>query len=105
MAWGILFLAGLCEIMWAVGLKYSEGFSKPLISTLTVLSMIASFWLLGIALKSIELSVAYGIWVAIGVVGTVVFGIVCLDEPLSLAKILSVLLIVVGIVGLKLTSS
>lgn len=104
MAWILLFLAGLCEVGWAVGLKYTDGFSKPLPTVLTLLSMLVSIWLLGIALKTIPLSVAYAVWVGIGVMGTVVFGVLWLDEPIFLAKVLSLLFIAAGIVGLKLSA-
>ena len=104
MAWFILLLAGLSEVLWATGLKYSEGFSKPVPSLLTILFLIVSFWLLGISLKTLPLSVAYGVWVGIGSIGTVIIGIVLLNEPINILKVSSVILIILGILGLKLAS-
>ncbi|MBE4618338.1 DMT family transporter [Vibrio navarrensis] len=104
MAWLILFLAGTCEIAWAIGLKYSEGFSKPLASIATLSALVISFVLLGIALRTLPLGVAYGIWVGIGAVGTAVMSIVLFGETLSLFKLASLALIVIGIAGLKLAS-
>ncbi|EOX3347813.1 multidrug efflux SMR transporter [Vibrio cholerae] len=104
MAWLILFLAGICEIAWAIGLKYSEGFSKPLASVATLSALVISFVLLGIALRTLPLGVAYGIWVGIGAVGTAVMGILLFGEAVSLFKLMSLALIVVGIAGLKLAS-
>ncbi|EIC2295965.1 multidrug efflux SMR transporter [Vibrio cholerae] len=104
MAWLILFLAGICEIAWAIGLKYSEGFSKPLASVATLSVLVISFVLLGIALRTLPLGVAYGIWVGIGAVGTAVMGILLFGEAVSLFKLMSLALIVIGIAGLKLAS-
>ncbi|BCK10370.1 multidrug efflux SMR transporter [Vibrio cholerae] len=104
MAWLILFLAGICEIAWAIGLKYSEGFSKPLASVATLSALVISFVLLGIALRTLPLGVAYGIWVGIGAVGTAVMGILLFGEAVSLFKLMSLALIVIGIAGLKLAS-
>ncbi|EGQ9889537.1 multidrug efflux SMR transporter [Vibrio cholerae] len=104
MAWLILLLAGICEIAWAIGLKYSEGFSKPLASVATLSALVISFVLLGIALRTLPLGVAYGIWVGIGAVGTAVMGILLFGEAVSLFKLMSLALIVIGIAGLKLAS-
>ncbi|EJL6261599.1 multidrug efflux SMR transporter [Vibrio cholerae] len=104
MAWLILFLAGICEIAWAIGLKYSEGFSKPLASVATLSALVISFVLLGIALRTLPLGVAYGIWVGIGAVGTAVMGILLFGEAVSLFKLMGLALIVIGIAGLKLAS-
>ena len=104
MAWIVLVIAGLFEVGWAIGLKYTEGFTKPWPTVATVLSMIASLWLLGIAMKSLPVGTAYGVWVGVGAVGTVVLGIALLGEPANPARLLSVGLIVAGIVGLKLSS-
>ncbi|ENM3906317.1 multidrug efflux SMR transporter [Vibrio cholerae] len=104
MAWLILFLAGICEIAWAIGLKYSEGFSKPLASVATLSALVISFVLLGIALRTLPLGVAYGIWVGIGAVGTAVMGILLFGEAVNLFKLMSLALIVIGIAGLKLAS-
>ena len=105
MAWIYLVLAGLLEIVWAVGLKYSEGFTKPLASTVTGLALVASFWLLALALKEIPLGTGYAVWVGIGAVGAAVLGMVLFDESVSLARIGCIALIVAGIAGLKLTSA
>ena len=105
MAWIYLVLAGLLEIVWAVGLKYSEGFSKPLASVVTGIALVASFWLLALALKQIPLGTGYAVWVGIGAVGATVLGMVLFDESVSLARIGCIVLIVAGIAGLKLTSA
>ncbi|EGQ8231297.1 TPA: QacE family quaternary ammonium compound efflux SMR transporter [Vibrio parahaemolyticus] len=104
MAWGILFIAGLCEVAWAVGLKYSQGFTKLGASAFTVTFMILSFWLLGIALRTLPLGIAYGVWVGIGAIGTAIVSICVFNEPATLIKMLSMLLIVAGIVGLKISA-
>ncbi|MES2340154.1 MAG: quaternary ammonium compound efflux SMR transporter SugE [Pseudomonadota bacterium] len=102
MAWLILFVAGLCEIGWAVGLKYTEGFTRPWPTVLTGVSLIASMALLGIAVKSLPLGTAYAVWTGIGAVGTVILGIVLFKEPVTVARLVSVGLILAGIAGLKL---
>ncbi|MFG6247207.1 DMT family transporter [Vibrio diabolicus] len=104
MAWGILFIAGLCEVAWAVGLKYSQGFTKLAASGFTVTFMVLSFWLLGIALRTLSLGIAYGVWVGIGAIGTAIVSIYIFNEPATLIKLLSLLLIVAGIAGLKLSA-
>ena len=104
MAWVSLVVAGLLEVVWAIGLKYSQGFTRLWPSIGTVAAMLASFWLLGIAMKSLPAGTAYGVWVGIGAVGTVVLGIVLLGEPVNAARLISVALIVAGIVGLKLAT-
>jgi quaternary ammonium compound-resistance protein SugE len=104
MSWVILTIAGLFEIGWAIGLKYTEGFTRPWPAVGTVLSMIVSLGLLGIAMKSLPVGTAYAVWVGVGAVGTVVLGIVLLEEPATPARLASVALIVAGIVGLKLSS-
>jgi quaternary ammonium compound-resistance protein SugE len=81
MAWIILVIAGLLEVGWAIGLKYTEGFTKPVPSVLTAACMVASVWLLGVAMKSLPVGTAYGVWVGVGAVGTVILGIVLFDEP------------------------
>ncbi|WP_053054728.1 DMT family transporter, partial [Vibrio cholerae] len=100
MAWLILFLAGICEIAWAIGLKYSEGFSKPLASVATLSALVISFVLLGIALRTLPLGVAYGIWVGIGAVGTALAAAFLFGETLTLIKLFSLFLIIAGIAGL-----
>ncbi|EGQ9106410.1 multidrug efflux SMR transporter [Vibrio cholerae] len=104
MAWLILFLAGICEIAWAIGLKYSEGFSKPLASVATLSALVISFVLLGIALRTLPLGVAYGIWVGIGAVGTALAAAFLFGETLTLIKLFSLFLIVAGIAGLKMSA-
>lgn len=101
MAWIILVIAGLFEVGWAIGLKYTEGFTRLWPSVGTVLAMIISLWLLGIAMKSLPVGTAYSIWVGVGAVGTVALGIVLFGEPANAARLISVSLIIAGIVGLK----
>ena len=105
MAWVYLFLAGLLEIGWALGLKYTDGFTKLTPSILTVAAMIGSFALLGQALRVLPIGTAYAIWTGIGAVGTAILGIVLFGEPRDLPRILCIVLIVAGIVGLKFTTT
>ena len=102
MSWIILFFAGLFEVGWAVGLKYTEGFSKPLPTVLTALAMLVSLGLLGLAMKHLPLGTAYAVWTGVGAVGTVIAGIVLFGESMALLRLASVALIVCGLVGLKL---
>ena len=104
MAWIILVLAGIFEVGWAIGLKYTEGFTRLLPTVWTVLAMIISLSLLGIAMKSLPVGTAYSVWVGVGAVGTVILGIVLLDEPANPARLISVALIIAGIIGLKLAT-
>lgn len=104
MAWVILVIAGIFEVGWAIGLKYTEGFTRVWPTIGTLLAMIISLWLLGIAMKSLPTGTAYAVWVGVGAVGTVVLGIVLLGEPANSARLISVALIVAGIIGLKLAS-
>ncbi|MEG1116448.1 MAG: quaternary ammonium compound efflux SMR transporter SugE [Janthinobacterium sp.] len=104
MAWIILVLAGLLEIGWAIGLKYSAGFTRLVPSVLTAVSMVGSVVMLGLALRTLPLGMAYAIWTGIGTVGTAIFGIMVLGEPASAARIACIALIVSGILGLKLLS-
>ena len=103
MSWIILFFAGLFEVGWAVGLKYTEGFSKPLPTVLTALAMLVSLGLLGLAMKHLPLGPAYAVWTGVGAVGTVIAGIVLFGESMALLRLASVALIVCGLVGLKLS--
>lgn len=104
MPWLILFLAGLFEVGWAIGLKYTDGFSRLWPSVGTLLAMGLSVWLLGIALKTLPVGTAYAVWVGVGAAGTVILGIVLLGEPANPARLISVGLILAGIIGLKLAS-
>ena len=104
MTWIILVLAGLFEIVWAVGLKYTEGFTRLWPSVVTVAGMLISFWLLALAMKSLPLGTAYAVWVGIGTIGAFVAGIVLFGESASWLRIASVAFIVLGLVGLKLSS-
>lgn len=105
MAWVVLVLAGLFEIGWAVGLKYTHGFTRLWPSVATVLSMVVSLALLGVALRTLPLGTAYAVWTGVGAVGTVVLGIVLFGEPANAARLACASLIVAGIVGLKLTAA
>jgi quaternary ammonium compound-resistance protein SugE len=104
MAWITVVVAGLFEIGWAIGLKYTEGFTRLWPTVWTVLSMITSLWLLGIAIKSLPVGTAYSVWVGVGAVGTVILGIALLGEPVNAARLISVALILAGIIGLKLST-
>ena len=104
MAWIYLTIAGLFEIGWAIGLKYTEGFTRLLPSLWTIGSMILSIVLLGLALKTLPVGTAYAVWTGIGAVGTAILGIALFGEPATLARLACIGLIVAGIVGLKLVS-
>ena len=104
MHWLLLVLAGLCEVGWAIGLKYAEGFTRPWPSALTLVAMGLSIWLLAAAMKSLPVGTAYAVWVGIGAVGTVILGIILFEEPATVGRIASIVLIVAGIVGLKLAT-
>jgi quaternary ammonium compound-resistance protein SugE len=104
MAWVILFFAGLAEVGWAVGLKYTEGFSRLWPTLGTVASMIVSLWLLGLALKELPLGTAYAVWTGIGTIGTAILGIVLFGESAAVLRLVCIGLIVAGIVGLKLAT-
>ena len=104
MAWVCLFIAGLFEIVWAVGLKYTDGFSRLVPSIITVAGMIASTWFLALALRSIPVGTGYAVWTGIGAVGTAIFGMVLFAEPVNAARIACMLMIVAGIAGLKVFS-
>lgn len=104
MAWIYLFVAGLFEIGWAVGLKYTDGFTRPVPTVLTVASMIVSLGLLGLALKTLPVGTAYAVWTGVGTVGTALLGIYLLGEPATAIRLACIALIVSGIVGLKLVA-
>lgn len=105
MSWVILVLAGLLEVCWAVGLKFSEGFSRPIPTILTVLAMALSMFLLGISVKHLPIGTAYAIWVGIGTLGASILGIILFKEPLNAFRIASLALIILGIVGMKHSAS
>lgn len=102
--WLILVLAGVLEIGWAVGLKYADGFTKPVASTLTIGAMIASMYLLALAARTLPIGTAYAVWTGIGAVGAAILGIVLFGESANALRLACIALIVVGIAGLKLTS-
>ncbi len=104
MAWFLVLIAGLFEVAWAIGLKFTHGFSRfwPTVGTVAAISL--SLWLLGLAMKSLPVGTAYAIWVGVGAVGTVLLGNILLGEPANAARFISVALIILGIVGLKLSS-
>lgn len=104
MYWIILFVAGLFEIVWAVGLKYTKGFTEPLPSVITIAAMIISMGLLSTAIKFIPVGTAYAVWTGIGAVGTALLGIFLFDESKDVIRLFFIFLIVVGIVGLKFFS-
>jgi quaternary ammonium compound-resistance protein SugE len=104
MAWVILTLAGLFETGWAIGLKYSAGFTRLWPTVWTAVAMVVSLWLLGIAMKDLPVGTAYSVWVGVGAVGTVILGIVLFGEPTNPGRMISVALIIAGIVGLKLAT-
>jgi quaternary ammonium compound-resistance protein SugE len=105
MAWVVLFIAGMCEIGWAVGLKYTDGFTRLWPTVFTGVSLVVSMALLGIAVKTLPLGTAYAVWTGIGAVGTVILGIVLFKEPATVVRLVCVGLIVAGILGLKFFST
>jgi len=105
MAWLVLVVAGLFEVGWAVGMKYTEGFTRPVPTLLTAVSLILSMFLLALAVRTLPLGTAYAVWTGIGTVGAVVLGIVLFGESVALGRLLCVGLIVAGIIGLRLTSA
>ena len=104
MAWAILFTAGLLEVGWAIGLKYTEGFTRPVASVLTLACMLASIVLLGLAVKTLPIGTAYAVWTGIGAVGTAILGIILFGDPATALRLVCIGLIVAGIVGLKLVT-
>ena len=104
MSWLILFLAGLFEVAWAVGLKYTEGFTRLWPSLGTGVAMLVSIWLLAVAMKDLPLGTAYAVWVGVGAVGTAILGIVLFNEPANAGRLVSLALILAGIIGLKLAT-
>lgn len=104
MAWAYLVLAGALEVVWAIGLKYTEGFTRLIPSAITIVAMLGSVWLLAIALKTIPVGTGYAVWTGIGAVGTATLGIVLFAEPATAVRIGCMGLIVAGILGLKLAA-
>jgi quaternary ammonium compound-resistance protein SugE len=104
MAWVVLFLAGLLEVTWAIGLKYTEGFTRLWPSVGTAVALVGSMGLLGIALRTLPLGTAYAVWTGIGTIGTTVLGVVLFGEPATAFRLGCIALIVAGILGLKLAS-
>lgn len=104
MNWLMLVLAGLFEIVWAIGLKYTDGFTRFWPSVGTALAMLISVSLLGLAMKTLPVGTAYAVWVGVGAIGTAILGIVLFGEVTSVARVFSLLLILCGIIGLKLSS-
>jgi quaternary ammonium compound-resistance protein SugE len=104
MAWVLLVIAGLLETCWAIGLKYTEGFSRPIPTVLTVVAIIASMVLLGVAAKSLPIGTAYAVWVGIGALGAAVLGIFLFHEPVTPARVFFLALMLTSIIGLKVTS-
>lgn len=102
MPWFILFIAGLFEVVWAVGIKYTEGWTRLWPSLFTICAMIASFYLLSMALKNIPMGTAYAVWTGIGTIGTVMYGIIFFKEPTDILRIVCIMLIICGIVGLRI---
>ncbi len=102
--WALLFVAGLLEVAWAIGLKYSEGFSRPLATSWTLAAMGGSIWFLSLALKTLPVGTGYAVWTGIGAVGTAILGIILFAEPAHFWRLFCIGLIVAGIIGLKLAS-
>ena len=102
MNWTLLFIAGLLEVAWAIGLKYTEGFTRLVPSAITLVAMLASVWFLALALRTIPVGTGYAVWTGIGAVGTAILGIVLFAEPVNAARVACIGLIVAGILGLKL---
>ena len=105
MAWAMLFLAGVLETGWAIGLKYTEGFTRPLPTALTAVALVASMALLGLAVRTLPIGTAYAVWVGIGAVGTAILGMVLFDEPREPARLFFLGLMIVALIGLKLSSA
>lgn len=104
MSWLVLVVAGLLEVVWAVGLKYTHGFSRPLPSAIVVVALVASVYLLSLAARTLPIGTAYAVWVGIGATGAAVLGVALFREPLTFARAACLALLVAAIIGLKLTS-
>lgn len=105
MAWVYLFIAGIFEVIWVIFLKYSEGFSRLIPSVITIITMSCSFLLLSQAMKNLPMGTAYAVWTSIGTVGATVLGIILFNESLNLIRILCLIFVIIGIIGLKLTNN
>ena len=105
MSWILLLIAGLLEVVWALGLKYTDGFTRLWPSAITIFAMAISLAMLGVAMKTLPVSTAYAVWMGIGVVGTAILGIIILGEPVNFWRLFSIALILAGVIGLKLTTS
>jgi quaternary ammonium compound-resistance protein SugE len=105
MAWIYLLIAGLLEVAWAIGLKYTDGFRRPIPTLFTAVALVASMWLLALAARDLPIGTAYAVWVGIGATGAAVLGVVLLGEPLTAARAAFLALLVLSIVGLKLTAT
>ena len=105
MSWVTLVIAGIFEIFWAVGLKYTDGFSKLIPSLFTIIAMLVSIWLLSLSLKTLPLGTAYAVWVGIGTIGTVIAGIMLFGDSINIIRIISIAFIILGIIGLKITTT
>lgn len=101
MAWFYLLIAGILEVVWAVAMKYSEGWTRLYPSLITLLAMAIGFYFLSLAMKELPMGTAYAVWTGIGTIGTVIYGVLYFKEPLDVIKIVCILLIISGIVGLK----
>ncbi len=104
MIWIVVLIAGILEVVWAIGLRYTDGFTRIWPSIATVLVMAMSFFLLSVAMRSLPVGTVYAVWVGIGAVGTALLGILLLGEPLTPTRIVSIILIILGIVGLKMSA-
>ncbi len=104
MAWLLLIVAGLFEVGWAIGLKYTDGFTRPLPTAWTLAAMVVSVWLLGIAMKTLPVGTAYSVWVGVGAAGTEILGIVLFKEPANALRLASIGLVIAGIIGLKVAT-
>lgn len=105
MAWVYLFIAGIFEVIWVIFLKYSEGFSRLIPSVITIVTMSCSFLLLSQAMKNLPMGTAYAVWTSIGTVGATILGIILFNESLNLIRILCLIFVIIGIIGLKLTNN
>lgn len=105
MAWVYLFIAGIFEVIWVIFLKYSEGFSRLIPSVITIVTMSCSFLLLSQAMKNLPMGTAYAVWTSIGTVGATILGIILFNESLNVIRILCLIFVIIGIIGLKLTNN